>query len=45
MRKRLGRDIRYLGIDESKGMIEEARKLHPDEDFLIGSMTSLADVL
>lgn len=31
----------YLGIDASTGMIEEARKLHPDKNFTVLDMTSL----
>jgi tRNA (uracil-5-)-methyltransferase TRM9 len=45
MRKKLVYDIRYLGTDNSKWMIEEASNLLPDERFLIGSMTDLADIL
>ncbi|MGW7681158.1 class I SAM-dependent methyltransferase [Kribbella sp. NPDC054772] len=35
------RDLRVLGIDLSPGMIEVARRDHPDLDFRVGSMTAL----
>ena len=34
-------EIRYLGIDSSSGMIEEARKLHPEYHFEVCDMLSL----
>jgi SAM-dependent methyltransferase len=35
--------IKYLGIDNSALMIEEARKLHPGYEFLIYDMTEIQD--
>ncbi|MGW5192305.1 class I SAM-dependent DNA methyltransferase [Kribbella sp. NPDC004138] len=35
------RDLRVVGIDLSPGMIEVARRDHPDLDFRVGSMTAL----
>lgn len=34
----------YVGVDASKNMIQEARGLHPDEVFLVGSMETLGDM-
>lgn len=31
----------YLGIDSSRGMIEEARRLHPEYQFEVGDMRSI----
>lgn len=36
-----GRDLPVIGIDLSPGMIEVARRDHPDLDFRVGSMTAL----
>ncbi len=33
----------YLGIDESSGMIEEARKLHPGNDFKVLDMNAISE--
>lgn len=35
------RDLQVVGIDLSPGMIEVARRDHPDLDFRVGSMTAL----
>jgi ubiquinone/menaquinone biosynthesis C-methylase UbiE len=35
------RGVRVIGIDLSPGMIEVARRDHPDLDFRVGSMTAL----
>ncbi|MDD2891593.1 MAG: class I SAM-dependent methyltransferase [Candidatus Gracilibacteria bacterium] len=35
----------YLGIDESSGMINEARKLHPQQDFKVLDMNHLGKLL
>ena len=34
---------RYCGIDSSSGMIEEAKKLHPEHQFLVCDMLHLED--
>ncbi|MGB9877336.1 MAG: class I SAM-dependent methyltransferase [bacterium] len=34
-------NIRYLGVDICKGLIEEARKRHPDKRFIVGDFLSL----
>jgi alkylated DNA repair protein alkB family protein 8 len=35
---------RYLGIDASSGMIHEARKVFPDQEFRVLSMESLGSI-
>lgn len=32
-------DIEYVGIDTSKEMIDEAKKMHSERDFLVGNMS------
>ena len=34
----------YLGIDESSGMIEEAKKLHPGNDFKVLDMNVISEL-
>lgn len=34
----------YLGIDNSAGMIDEARKLHPDRDFSVVPMSAMGSL-
>lgn len=34
----------YLGIDNSEGMIDEARKLHPDRDFSVVPMSAMGSL-
>ena len=35
------RQIEYTGVDNSQGLLEEARKLHPDTNFVLGDATAL----
>lgn len=37
----LNQEINYMGIDYSKAMIEEARRLYPSIPFIVGDATSL----
>ncbi len=38
------KSISYLGIDSSRGMIDEAKRLHPEYDFEVCDMCSLSSL-